>query len=117
MFIPACDLSFDLDWDDFEIDWQTEIIRVDIDPDPVEVGQPVTFTCIIKDSTDSSFEFTWYIEPNHADTAYVTSENTFIITAPDTAGSFTGSVAANNHDPDKIRAIRYFRYDVVDRHN
>lgn len=106
-----------LDWDDMEIDWQTEIIGVIVNPNPVEVGETVTFTCIIKDSTDSSFEFTWSIKPNYWDSALVTSENYVSITAADTTGRFQANVTANNYEPGKVRAIQWFDYDVIEKQN
>lgn len=37
----------------------TEIIRVDVDPNPVAAGDTTVLTCIVADSTDSSLEFDW----------------------------------------------------------
>lgn len=116
----SCDLSISGSdfWDgDIEIDWQTEIIKVEINPDTVEVNERITFTCIIKDSADTTFDFIWYIQPDYADTAHVTSENRFSIIAPDSAGSYTGQVYADNYDHSKVRAVQYFRYEVVEKQN
>ena len=41
---------------------QTEILRVEVEPSPVPVGDTATFTGVIEDSTDERFEFTWTIE-------------------------------------------------------
>ncbi|MGD8426226.1 MAG: hypothetical protein PVH63_01285 [Balneolaceae bacterium] len=116
LLVYSCNFNIGpTDWNDFEIDWETKIISVKIDPNPVEVNETVTFTCIIEDSTDPSFDFIWEIQPDYWDSSRVTSKNKFSITAPDTAGTYMGNVQATNYDPDKVRDIRWFNYQVIEK--
>lgn len=40
---------------------QTHILEVHSQPHPIPPGDTATFTAVIADSTDSSFEFRWYL--------------------------------------------------------
>mgnify|MGYP007116954420 CR=1 FL=1 len=67
--LTSC-LDFSNFWgDDDEIDtsppdFNTEILRVEIEPNPVVAGESVLFTCIIKDSLDPAFKFQWHVMPS-----------------------------------------------------
>jgi hypothetical protein len=41
--------------------FQTEILEVRVEPNPVAVGDTTTLTVIIEDSLDTSFRFSWFI--------------------------------------------------------
>lgn len=50
----------------------TDILRVEVKPNPVAAGDTAVFTCIVEDSTDTTLTFKWNLE------------NTFGITDTDT---------------------------------
>jgi hypothetical protein len=39
----------------------TEILRVEVEPNPVAVGDTAVFTCVIEDSLESGFRFQWFL--------------------------------------------------------
>lgn len=39
----------------------TEILRVEVDPNPVAAGDTAVFTCIIRDSMDPNLEYEWQL--------------------------------------------------------
>jgi len=45
----------------------TEILDVRVEPNPVAVGSPTTFTAIIRDSTETVFRYYWSV-PGGAET-------------------------------------------------
>tara|TARA_R110002124_G_scaffold149259_4_gene315344 strand:- start:12652 stop:12978 length:327 start_codon:yes stop_codon:yes gene_type:complete len=47
--------------DDPPVEFVTEILEVKISPNPVKLGEMVTFTCIVKDSTNANLEFIWFL--------------------------------------------------------
>lgn len=80
--------------DDMDIG-QTQILRIEVDPDTVAVGDTARFTCIIADSTDERFKFSWSFSggpPNGA----VTDGPTVLWEAPSEPGMYRHSVTANN---------------------
>lgn len=40
----------------------TEILRVEVEPNPVTAGDTAVFTCVIEDSLNSGFRFQWFLE-------------------------------------------------------
>lgn len=109
---------FDSDEDNYPpsppIENNTEILRVDIEPNPVVVGDSVQFTCIIKDSLDPAFKFQWHIMPS--DTHWEeTQENIFKVKAPNETGTYDGMVEVYNYDePEKGVPFESFTYEVVE---
>ena len=61
---------------------QTVILEVDIEPYPVIIGEEITFTCIIKDSLDPSFNYQWqlYLQEDFVIDSTIT-ENSITITS------------------------------------
>jgi len=43
------------------VEFVTEILEVKVSPNPVKLGEMVTFTCIVKDSTNANLEFIWFL--------------------------------------------------------
>ena len=39
----------------------TEILRVEVEPNPVAVGDTAVFTCVVEDSTDTTLSFIWFL--------------------------------------------------------
>lgn len=79
--------------DDMDVG-QTQILRVEVDPDAVAAGETARFTCVIEDSTDERFQFTWSLRPGMPRGA-VTEDNTVEWQAPDEPGTYTLGVTAD----------------------
>lgn len=94
--------------------YNTEILRVDITPNPVMAGDSVLFTCIITDSLDPAFKFQWLIMPS--DTLWEeTPENIFKIKAPNETGIYDGMVEVYNYEQaDKAVPSEIFTYEVIE---
>lgn len=93
-------------------EYQTRIIRVDIEPNPVVAGDSVTFTCIIRDSLNPDFYYRWKVDPN--DSVFpISATNTYSIKSTDSTGTYTGVVYASNDDSSKEEPVRYFDYEVI----
>jgi hypothetical protein len=39
----------------------TEILRVEVEPNPVAAGDTAIFTCVVEDSSDLSLSFEWFV--------------------------------------------------------
>ena len=39
----------------------TDILRVEVEPNPVAAGDTAVFTCVVEDSTDRSLSFVWFM--------------------------------------------------------
>jgi hypothetical protein len=39
----------------------TDILRVEVEPNPVAAGDTAVFTCVVEDSTDRSLSFVWFL--------------------------------------------------------
>ena len=91
---------------------QTRILRVEVEPEPVAVGDTVRFTCVIADSLDERFSFSWSFgagEPNGA----VEEDSTVQWYAPNQPGRYTHSVTVNNGTRD-VPPSKQFVVTVVD---
>lgn len=68
----------------------TEIVRVEVLPNPVAVGDSLTLRCVTKDSlaTGTGYEYTW----NTGGTYYTTLVPVTRIKAPNAPGTYTFSV-------------------------
>ncbi|PSQ66607.1 MAG: hypothetical protein BRD32_02230 [Bacteroidetes bacterium QH_2_64_74] len=90
---------------------QTEILRVEVEPSPVPIGDTATFTCVIEDSTDEQFEFTWTIE---GEGQTVTEGNTLQWIANVETGTYSGLVRADNGSEDSLSVSEDFTVEVVE---
>jgi len=90
---------------------QTEILRVEVEPSPVPVGDTATFTCVIEDSTDERFEFTWTIE---GEGQTITEDNTLQWAANVETGSYSSLVRADNGSEDSLSVSEDFTVEVVE---
>jgi hypothetical protein len=91
---------------------QTQILRVEVDPNPVAVGDTVVFTCVIADSTDERFEFKWLVSAGDV-VKTPTKDRTALWIAPDDPGEYRHTVTADN-DTDGASPSRSFTVTVVD---
>ena len=39
----------------------TDVLRVEVEPNPVAAGDTAVFTCVVEDSTDRSLSFVWFL--------------------------------------------------------
>lgn len=103
--LSSCDSNLD-----FEPYPQTRIFRVDIHPNPVVEGDTVTFTCVIADSLDERFEFTWSIMTIPPDTT--TKDPIYRWKAkkyPSGRPYVDFRVRADNRSPDSTSVVHSFR--------
>lgn len=94
------------------IEYNTEILRIDIEPNPVVAGDSISFTCIIKDSLGGC-RFQWFILPG--DTLWEeTPKNVFKIKSTDKPGVYNGMVGVYNYEESwKGVPYGYFSYEVI----
>ena len=59
LLLTSCDLGFLGSKGDPPA---TEILRVEVEPNPVAVGDTAIFTCVVTDSTDSDLQYQWELE-------------------------------------------------------
>jgi hypothetical protein len=78
---------------------QTRILRVDVLPNPVIVGDTVTFKCVIADSLDERFEFKWFIDGESG--PIVTSDPILKWKAELPSGDYIFSVRADNGESER----------------
>jgi hypothetical protein len=89
---------------------QTEILRVEVEPNPVAVGDTATFTCIIEDSTDERFRFIWFLEAP----TRVTEENQIDWIANKDPGEHWFLVETDNGSEDSMSVSNRFSIEVVE---
>jgi hypothetical protein len=66
----------------------TEILRVEIEPNPVAVGDTAVFTCVVKDSTNPDLQYQWELEDGPI--PYPTTDtNQYRWEAPSDTGRYT----------------------------
>ena len=90
---------------------QTSILRVEVEPSPVPQGQTATFTAVIEDSTDQSFDFIWFLDgPTR-----VTEESDIQWSADFEPGSYTFAVRADNGSTDERSVSRRFDIEIIEQ--
>ena len=78
---------------------QTRILRVDVFPNPVVEGDTVTFKCVIADSLDERFEFTWLIDGEPG--PIVTNDPTLMWKAVLPSGDYIFYVQTDNGESER----------------
>lgn len=96
--------------------FETEILRVDIDPNPVVAGELVTFTCVINDSLDPNFYYIWIINIDSVKQDR-TETNTYEIKAPNQPGNYSARVYMSNNKPNYSAVSENFSYTVIRKQN
>jgi hypothetical protein len=89
---------------------QTEILRVEVEPSPVPVGDTATFTCVIEDSTDERFEFRWFLDAP----TRVTDTNQINWVAEVDTGEYRFRVEVDNGSEDSVSVNRGFTIEVIE---
>ena len=90
---------------------QTRILRVEVEPDTVVVGDTARFTCVIADSTDERFVFKWFFGAGPPTAP--TEDNTVLWKAPDEPKTYRHSVNVDNGTRGAPPS-RQFRVTVVE---
>ena len=80
----------------------TEILRVEVEPNPVLAGETVTFTCVIADSTEEGFRFGWNVE----DSFVTTDTNQYQWTAPTEPGTYTHQVVVGKPEDSSVESVQ-----------
>lgn len=120
VFLTGC-LDFSLNWGDDDNSgsfpgYQTAIREVKIEPNPIAVGDSVTFTCIIRDSLDTSFHFLWRPNTQITYEPDIRTETNFLkTTVYHLPGTYTGKVTADNDDPVLRPRTATFSYEVIEK--
>jgi hypothetical protein len=77
----------------------TEILRVEVEPNPVAVGDTAVFTCVVKDSMDPDLQYQWELEDGPI--PYPTTDtNQYRWEVPSDTGSYTHLVEVNRPEVD-----------------
>ncbi len=63
LLFAGCELPFSDSAPPKEIPPQTEILRIDVDPNPVALGDTTRVTVVIRDSLDTRFKYSWSPAP------------------------------------------------------
>ena len=99
---------------------QTEIVRIEVVPNPVAVGDTALFRVVIEDSLDERFEYRWTrsggrfanIDPRVF--SVTTDSNGIRWIAPDTRDTYGMSVRAENGSEDSLAVGTSFTVTVAE---
>ena len=97
---------------------QTEVLRVEVIPELVAVGDTALFRVVIEDSLDTRFEYRWTkalgnfvgVEPRFR--GVTTDTNSVLWVAPSELGTFGFSVRVDNGSRDSTAVGQSFRVSV-----
>lgn len=92
---------------------QTRILRVEVEPNPVAVGDTVIFTCIIEDSLDGRFKFSWSFAGNSFEDT-TTFEHKVYWLAQGEPGKYDNFVRVDNGSQDSLSPGKTFTVTVVE---
>ncbi|MGI9176077.1 MAG: hypothetical protein ACR2GR_12260 [Rhodothermales bacterium] len=98
---------------------QTEIVRIEVIPNPVVAGDTALFRAIIEDSLDARFEYQWTkalgnfegVEPRFR--VVITDTNSVRWVAPSELGTFGSGVRIDNGSRDSTAVGKSFDVTVV----
>ena len=98
---------------------QTEIVRVEVIPNPVVAGDTALFRAVIEDSLDKRFEYQWTkalgsfegVEPRFR--VVITDTNSVRWVAPSQLGTFGSGVRIDNGSRDSTAVGQSFDVTVV----
>jgi len=89
----------------------TEILRVEVEPNPVAVGDTAVLTCVIEDSLESGFIFVWMVDLRDTDT---TTANQYKWTAPPDTGTYVSQVRVNKPNAEVSSVQKSFEVKVIE---
>ena len=105
----------ELDFEGLEdppVESQTEILEIRINPNPVAAGDTTVFTCVIEDSLDTRFGFSWVVKDVGT---VLTDGNQLEWVAPDVPGRYSHGARVFGGDPDKEPPNRSFTVTVIEQ--
>lgn len=88
----------------------TEILRVEVEPNPVAAGDTAVFTSVIKDSLEAGFVFVWFLE-NGLDT---TRTNQYEWVAPSDLGTYIHQVRVEKPEAEVEHVQQPFEVTVIE---
>lgn len=89
-----------------------EILRIDVEPNPVQVGDTVTFICVLEDSLADDLRFKWHT-PNNQRTV-TTKVNQYSFEVELGEGEYFGSVSVDDTLQDGITPNKSFNFQVIE---
>jgi len=90
-----------------------EILRVDIEPNPVQIGDTVTLTCVLEDSLADDLRFKWHT-PNNQRTV-TTKVNQYSFEVELEEGEYFGSVSVDDTLQDGVTPNKSFEFQVIEK--
>jgi hypothetical protein len=91
--------------------YQTKILDVLVEPNPVAIGDTALFTVIIRDSLDTSFRFTWF---GGSLSWQITEQNSIRWVADVPAGHYNFALTADNGIQEEVPPTHEFVVLVVE---
>lgn len=89
----------------------TEILRVEVEPNPVAAGDIAVFTCFIEDSLESGFRFQWFLQGIEG---AVTDTNQYQWVAPTEPDTFSFQVEVSRRESGFEPVQQPFEVTVVE---
>jgi len=90
----------------------TEILRVEVEPNPVAAGDTAVFTCVIEDSLKSEFTFRWNLINQTGITT--TDTNQYRWEAPSDTGRYHHQVEVDKPGADVTSVQKPFEVTVTE---
>lgn len=90
----------------------TEILRVEVEPNPVAVGDTAVFTCVIEDSLESGLVFKWNFQG--LGPIITTDTNQVQWTAPQDSGVYVHQVEVSRRESGFEPAQKPFEVTVIE---
>ena len=100
---------------------QTEIVRIEVVPNPVAAEDTALFRVVIKDSLDKRFKYRWtkalgnFVGVDEQVRGLTTDTNSVRWVAPSELGTFGFTVRPDNGSRDSLATGSSFNVTVVDR--
>ncbi|MCP9291335.1 hypothetical protein [Gracilimonas sediminicola] len=90
---------------------EAEIIRIDIDPNPVKMNEVIMITCVLEDSVAQNLLFGWIL-PNSQKTIS-TTENTYSFIVDLEPGEYDVAVSVNDTTKNFISSNKSSYFKVI----
>tara|TARA_R110002124_G_scaffold286675_1_gene468226 strand:- start:1646 stop:2008 length:363 start_codon:yes stop_codon:yes gene_type:complete len=90
---------------------ETVIIRIDVIPNPVQVGDTVTFIGIIEDSLKKSFNYVWSTPLNPS--SVKTANNIYKVLVDMGQGDYSGTLIVDDTTKTNLSPTKNFNFRVI----
>ena len=87
------------------------IIRVDVSPNPVKIGETVTFVCVIEDSSNTNLKYIWRSSLESGSIETLSNKYSVIVNIE--AGDYTAYVRANDTTQSLHSPSMNFNFQVI----